>query len=468
MPLFGKKNKSDIDPGIIRKYNRVRPAGRRKQICHATFRSLTFFLGGKVMACWHNKHYLLGSIPENTIDSIWNGEKLRSLRESIKKGNLECGCFECKKNILNGTFTSAGSWRYDYLPEADTGFPVSMDFQTDDTCNNECIMCIGEYSSTVRANREKKPRHQNPYGEEFLSQLEPYIPHLKEASFSGGEVFLSEFYYKIWDRFAEVNPDIKISVTTNGTVVNEKVKYYLEKLRFNINLSIDTLDKGLFGKIRRNSQLEPVLANLEYFLEYAASGEPEVIVRVCVMKQNWKSVADLITYLNKKKIKIHINQVIFPPYSALWQSSADELTAVCDRLSCLKIETSDEIQKSNKKVWDDFLCILSEWRDNAVKREREEKVDHSAEYLKCRMLENVKGYLRPLICFNESEKEKLYSLFVESLGLCMKEINEEGLKNAFLFYMNMPVNRLVDEFNIRTPEKILEFTKQAGIVSIQI
>jgi len=257
---------AELSPKIIRQYNKKRPVKKRQIICHAPFKSLTFFLGGKVMACWHNKQYLIGQIPDNTIEEIWYGEKLKNLREHILANDLNLGCFECKKNIQNGFYTTAGAWRYDYLPETTSEFPISMDFQTSNQCNNECIMCIGEYSSAIRMHREKKNNYHNPYGKEFIQQLELFIPHLKEASFSGGEVFLSEHYFEIWEKFVQINPDIVVSVTTNGTVMNDRVRYILNKLKFNINISIDSLDKNVFEKIRKNSQLEIVLSNLQYFI----------------------------------------------------------------------------------------------------------------------------------------------------------------------------------------------------------
>jgi radical SAM protein with 4Fe4S-binding SPASM domain len=457
-----KKNSSDAWLG---NYNALREKKKRHRICHAPFKSLTFFLGGKVMSCWHNKQYLLGTIPENTIEEIWNGKPLQILRKAIEEKNLDMGCFECKKNLHSENYSAAGAPRYDYLPETVSGFPVSMDFQTDDTCNNACIMCNGEYSSTVRTCREKKERYPNPYGNEFIAQLNPYIPYLKEASFSGGEVFLSDFYFSIWDRFALLNPAIRISVTTNGTVLNEKVKSYLNRFPFNINLSLDTLDPLLFSAIRVNSKLDEVLRHLDYFEEYTRSRKTELIVRVCIMQQNWHTVPELIRYLNRKNIRLHINPVIFPAHSSLLTLPREKLEHVRAQLE-EAFASPEAMPHNNRIVWEDFLKTMRNQQPQVLPTVSEDP----GEILELRnqIGENIRQHITCRSFGTEKEKESQIRVILESLELCMTEISPLlTVQNAFRYYLRFPVNRLVDELSIRSPEKIVEFTRQAGTISFE-
>ncbi|NSW45214.1 MAG: radical SAM protein [Bacteroidales bacterium] len=473
--LFLNKKQNNIigelSPKIIRQYNKKRSVKNRQIICHAPFKSLTFFFGGKVMACWHNKQYLIGQIPENTIEEIWFGEKLKKLREHIIANNLSLGCFECDKNIQNGFYTSAGAWRYDYLPEAKSEFPVSIDFQTSNQCNNECIMCIGEYSSAIRMHREKKNNYRNPYGKEFIQQLELFIPHLKEASFSGGEVFLSEHYFEIWEKFAQINPDIVVSVTTNGTVVNDRVRSLLNKLKFNINISIDSLDKNVFERIRKNSQLDIVLSNLQYFIHYTQSKNTNLSVRVNVMQQNYPQIPELIKYLNNQNIRIHFNQVIFPPYSALWSSDESILNRIIELYQKERLETNTTIQQGNNQAWNDFINQIKQWKKMSVQHaqilqtHKNTSIDKLVEFLLCRIKDNLKSNS----CFALNEKDLFITFVKTTLDQCQSEINNDELfKRAIIFYLTMPINRLIDEFNIRDTESLIEFTKQAGTYKISI
>lgn len=466
MKWFGKHINPSSDPAWLRSYNATRAKNRRHRICHAPFKSLTFFLGGKVMSCWHNKQYLLGSIPENSIREIWGGSTLQHLRNAIEEKNLDKGCYDCKKNLQSKNFSAAGAPRYDYLPETGSGFPVSMDFQIDDTCNNECVMCNGEYSSTVRTCREKKERYVNPYDNGFIVQLDEFIPYLKEASFSGGEVFLSGMYFRIWDRFLELNPGIKVSVTTNGTVLNDKVRDYLSKMHFNINLSLDTLDPDLFAGIRRNSSVEVVLKNLDYFLNYSREKGSDLTVRVCIMQQNWQRVPELIRFLNDKGVRIHINQVIFPAYSSLLACSPVKIHEIIQYLSSA---FSEDIKMTNKNrsVWDDFLATLSGWQKLSEQFNGAELKGMTAEQLKEEVLKKINRHIHDRTFGTDTEKQELMDETSGMMALCVRELPSDVVQNAFRYYLLFPVNRLVDEIQIRTAEKMLEFTRQAGTMQME-
>ncbi len=472
MKIFSNINLTNHSEALpsktVKNYNKTRPKNKRNLICHAPFKSLTFFLGGKVMACWHNKQYLIGEFPENSIQEIWFGEKLKKLREHLLNNNLTLGCFECKKNIENGLYSSSGAWRYDYLPDTTSPYPVSMDFQTCNHCNNECIMCIGEYSSTIRKCREKKSEYPNPYKNDFVEQLIPFIPHLKEASFSGGEVFLCEEYFEIWEKFIQLNPQITVSVTTNGTILNERVKKILEALRFNINLSIDAIDKTVFEKIRKNSVLEQVLSSLDYFENYVKSKKTELTVRVNVMKQNYEQVPELITFLNNRNVKIHFNQVIFPPYSALWSSDSSVFSEVINLLSDVNFKTETNVQKSNSQSLKNLIETIKEWKKLADNYEKTQSqyIHLGNNELISVLEEKLKSYLLENNCFEKQSAQKFIELINNAFIDCLNEIEPKTLKNAFIFYLSMPINRLVDEFNIRTVESIIEFTRQSGILKL--
>lgn len=48
-------------------------------------------------------------------------------------------------------------------------------------------MCRGEFSSTIRKNREGLPPIDSPYDAAFFDQVEEFIPHLQSSRFSRRE-----------------------------------------------------------------------------------------------------------------------------------------------------------------------------------------------------------------------------------------------------------------------------------------
>jgi hypothetical protein len=85
------------------------------------------------------------------------------------------------------------------------------------------------------------------------------------------------------------------------------------------------------------------------------------------------------------------------------------------------------------------------------------------------LLDRIKDNLKTNSCFTINEKD-LFIVFVKTtLGRCLNEINDdEVFKRALVFYLTMPLNRLIDEFNIRNAESLIEFTKQAGTYKVSI
>ena len=206
--------------------------------------------------------------------------------------------------MQNALFTS-----FDYLDsyhDISDVYPVALNFDFGNICNYECIMCGGKWSSSIRKNREKLPALKTPYDDQFVEQLRKFIPKLKFANFLGGEPFLNGIYYKIWDLMAELNPDIHINITTNGSVYNSKIESYLKKFNScTITISLDSINESTYAFIRKNGNLKTVLENLEKF---KALGKMRGIA-VCPMIQNVYEMPQLVEFCIEHGLSLYINDV---------------------------------------------------------------------------------------------------------------------------------------------------------------
>ncbi|MBU1719765.1 MAG: radical SAM protein [Bacteroidetes bacterium] len=454
-----------LDNNIVKEYNKTRGRDKRKYLCHAPFKSMTFFFEGDVMACWHNKQFLIGKLPDQSVEEIWFGQRLQTLRNHILSNDLSCGCTDCRRFFNQHHYSAAGAWRYDYLPESGSGYPVSMDFQISNLCNLECIMCNGEYSVSVRQNREMKSPYSIRYDEKFVSQLEPFIPHLKEASFTGGEALMIKIYYDIWERMIELNPAIRISVTTNGAVLNERMKGILEKLNFNITVSIDSVSKKTYENIRRNAVFEEVMDNFDYYLHYTRRKGTVFSVRVCPMKQNWHEIPEIFRFMNDHEVVLIFNTVIFPPYSALWNQSPVILAEIYDYLKSYEFSAHTDIQKENILAYNYLVKQVEGWVKESDLREKQHPgiLTYDTDKLLSVLFGQVDDFLKTTSFYSSEEKVSFSLFFRKGIEACEKSITDiEALNRALRFYIGIPPNRLVDEFNIRDVEKIIERTLQAG------
>ncbi len=336
---------------ILKDYNRHRPKGPKDKICYAPFKSMYFGYEGGVIACCYNRTYKLGHYPERSIKEIWNGKQANNLRKYISQNNMDHGCQGCKAQILAGNKdgNKAKSKQYDTHRLNKNGYPSVMEFELSNICNLECDMCSGDFSSLIRKNREGRPPMHQPYDDAFVKQLEEFIPYLEEAKFFGGEPLLIEVYYKIWEKMIELNPSIRITIQTNGTILNNRVKGIMEKIKFHIGVSIDSLEKENYERIRVNANFERTMKNMEWFKEYCKKQKTFFGISACAIQENWHELPAFVRYCNSMNVTLYFHTVFYPQKSAFHSLKAEELQHMVDELSKEKFSTALSITQSNNK-----------------------------------------------------------------------------------------------------------------------
>lgn len=381
---------------ILASYANSRSGTYKSIVCHAPFVNLNFEQNGNVRACCYNFTHILGKWPDKTIKEIWHGNKADELRKYVRENELGGGCVECGNMITSGNHHGVRAKYYDefappgifssakYLRNQLTGsigYPKVMEFELSNNCNLECVMCNGYFSSSIRKNREKLPAIHSPYNDSFVDELEEFIPHLTDAKFLGGEPFMIDIYLKIWERIRKINPGIRIHITTNGTFLTDRVKNLLEGLRAGIILSIDSVSKETYNKIRINGNYDKVMANLEYFREYTSRKNTFISMAACPIVYNWKELPEMLQFCIDKNIALYFNAVFTPVELSLREQPVDEQEKI---ISFLKANPAPEI-KGNKRspvnlsitAYNDFIKQLEGWiseRKNLLNK-KEEKLN---------------------------------------------------------------------------------------------
>lgn len=366
-------------------YNAVRSPSARGLICHAPFTSLNFEQNGNVSACCYNRSFTLGHIPEDSLIDIWTGEKAAQFRAYIKENDLSGGCSACAEQIQAGNYKGTKAIYYDeyagkfnwleklkaaFGKQENIVFPKVFEFEQSNSCNLECVMCNGYFSSAIRKNREHLPPIKNHYTEDFVAQLRPFIPHLTDAKFLGGEPFLIEIYYKIWDLIIELNPAVKVHITTNGTVLNAKVKGYLKKMKAGIVLSIDSLNKEHYEHIRVNAHYEQVMENLHWFKEYTAEKGTYLSIAASPIRANRMDMPEMVRFCNQHNIHLHFNTVWTPEDQSLRFLSEKELTELLEFYEQASFGLPGWRSRANQQHFKDFVAQIRTWRDEAKATEQ--------------------------------------------------------------------------------------------------
>jgi MoaA/NifB/PqqE/SkfB family radical SAM enzyme len=323
----------------IREYQETRSPADRGTLCHAPFVSLNFEQNGNATACCYNRKYVLGRYPDSSLAEIWEGEKIRGLRAALEAGDFSKGCELCLEQMESRNFAGMRARFFDGLRggAADLGplsplSPKIIEFELSNTCNLECVMCSGYFSSSIRRNREKLPPIANPYDEAFVDQLKPYLGGLVWAKFLGGEPFLNPLYFKIWEAIVESGSPVKTVITTNGTILTPKIERLIGRLKPYLVLSIDSLQKESYERVRRNATFEEMRANLDWFIEYAKSNGRTVDIVVCPIRENWRDMPELFRFCQQHTLQIGINTVNWPEAVSLRSSTACELGEIAGHL----------------------------------------------------------------------------------------------------------------------------------------
>ena len=239
----------------------------------------------------------------------WFGKKIKELRSSLQKFDFSKGCQRCAYFILNNMEkTSVINLQEEMGFDKDVGkvFPSQLIFQLHNTCNYECIMCSGEYSSSIRKNRDNLPAKHNVYDKKFADSMITFIKHARVIEFIGGEPFLVSVNYELLNHIVTHNPNCRVAFVTNGSVYNSKIEKILKQLpNVDVCVSIDSINPDTYALIRKNGSLKNVLNNIANFQKICSVGS----IAVCPIIQNIYEMHDIINYCKSINVDLWINTV---------------------------------------------------------------------------------------------------------------------------------------------------------------
>ncbi len=362
-----------LSKSVIAGYNAARKIENKSVLCHAPFVNLNFEQNGSVTACCFNRKEVLGTYPLQSIAEIWNGKPTLELRKKIQAADLDGGCKLCRILLESENFHGSKAIYYDEYAESSppkTGFwrpkpvyiPKVFEFEISNTCNLACEMCSGYFSSTIRQKREMLPPFDNPYDDNFVDQVAAFMPGLTDLKFLGGEPFLIEIYLKIWERVIAINPNIKIHITTNGSVYNQRIEGLLQNLKAGFVFSIDSTNAERYEQIREGAKFDRMIENFARFKKIAAEKNTYLSIAACVMSNNWMDLPDLVKFANAEGVAIHFNIVWNPGHLSIRFLKYQEIEEIITFLQQQQFELETEREKNNYNSYLEIINTLQYWK----------------------------------------------------------------------------------------------------------
>jgi radical SAM protein with 4Fe4S-binding SPASM domain len=343
-----------MDASIIPAFDATRNFAEKgfRSACYAPYTSLYFDTRGDVRVCCHNWQNKVGNITKNSIDEIWNGVSLRKVRDAVRAYDFSQGCAYCEWQLASRSLVNLSIRKWDDLPvpSPDPAWPLQMEFSISNTCNLECIMCDGSQSSAIRANREHLPPLSKVYSDAFFADLRKYLPHLRRANFLGGEPFLQQECYRIWDMLSEDQIPLPCHVTTNGTQFNSRMERILQNMPFGISVSVDGFTKQTIESVRVHARYETLLENIQHFRDYTLARGTSFGLTYCLMRPNWREFGDFCLWADELDCGVFVNQVRRPAELSLYALPLPDLRAIVAAMEDQAATLLPRLQR-HRKTW---------------------------------------------------------------------------------------------------------------------
>lgn len=325
--------------------------------CIAPWTHLSSWTTNEVYPCCTSFPYSYGSLNENTLQQLWNSDKIKQLRLNMLNGIRSDACSECylsesmNKTSSRQMINEKLQHHFQYVPETkdDGTFErfnfIFWDLRLSNVCNFKCRSCGPDYSTSWY---DESNEHSDLYqGDEhytqpkritsnILKQLEPLYETVEAVYFSGGEPLLSEEHYHILNELNDHKKhDIVLMYNTNLSVLPHHILNLWKNFnQLDIHVSVEGYkEKGEL--IRKGFDWNVFVENVKQFKREL----PHVRLYVDCLFQVLNSfhITELHQKLYEENIISHVddfivNFLVTPEYLSV--EILDEVTKkqVCDNL----------------------------------------------------------------------------------------------------------------------------------------
>lgn len=214
---------------------------KKSTYCHRLWDEIFINEWGNIYSCCHQRPCKFGNIKNIKLIDVVNCDKIKNYREKSLKGKLHC-FKHCnllhKRELLN--LKSSSIVDYSELKRIKISFGQG--------CNINCIMCW--QNSKSKRNMDYKKIAENV-------DITPF----ESIEILGGEPLFIPSAKKFFDYITSKGK--KVSLLTNGTLINKK---WAEKIALHsdfINISLNAATKETHEFINRGSRWELVLNNIQ-------------------------------------------------------------------------------------------------------------------------------------------------------------------------------------------------------------
>lgn len=223
--------------------------------CDWIFKILVVLCDGKVVCGCADPlgERPLGHLKQNSLNEIWQGQKVRQIREELNSG-FASFCLPCgiKKTLGEDEPVPQRPLQADILPR--------IFFEPTVLCNLSCFQAVCAPQSGIIATRQRK---YFPF-DEFKSMLAQVGPGMIRLDFFNyGEPFLHPQALEMIEYVKKNYPHIYLYTSTNGLMLDQEKIFRLVQAGLDeITFSVDGSDQRTYARYRQGGDFAKLLKNM--------------------------------------------------------------------------------------------------------------------------------------------------------------------------------------------------------------
>lgn len=377
--------------------------GNPDTFCILPFIHLSTTVDGQIRLCCRSK--AISNIQEESLLEVWNGSKLKNIREDLKNGVRVKECQNCWKMEDNQIVSLRQSQNigkikhYNANQNKKNNDIKILELKLSNLCNFKCRMCspvastpwLSEWDSIKQFYNEQdrnwhdKIVQENPTiinkfakNKKFLKDFEQIKDGIFELEFSGGEPLLDPLHYQILDSVIDRSKEITLKYSTNLSILGTSkynIQDYWPKFKeVNLTISIDGFPE-LHEYIRTGASSQELKRNIEEVRPYT-----DIKGSTCISAYNAPFLAETANYIcNDLKVRWYSNRLQWPDFLSLssvpkkyLQNSIDKLDV---ELKNLNKDFDHSLKTNNPDFWEKNFFIQINRQLNDAKKWLQTKIE---------------------------------------------------------------------------------------------
>lgn len=313
---------------------------------------------GQAKACCQQNQYMaLGRVADGGILNAWNSDHAKDLRAAMHTEELHPACGFCIWQRRHAPVEAVFARTFDHLDTGSHEFPQQLEFAISSVCNLQCVMCDGDFSSSIRAHRDQLPARPEVYKDAFFYELCDVMPYVSAVRMYGGEPLLARPSLRVLDIVADVNPGASVTITTNATIWNRQVERILCEIHPSVVVSLDAMSRDTYEHIRQGATFDAVMENIDRYEQAGA----QISLTFCLMTENWHEFPDLLEFATERAFDVGVNTVLRPDALSLYTLPQAELRRVVGEMSAQEHRVAGS---PLQRVWAGRIHELESYLDN--------------------------------------------------------------------------------------------------------